>query len=358
MNTKQDTNNGPSICEDDNVFADRSMYISESESESESDNIDQLKMDINALLMSDGINNPMSNVVYPVAESMFADLNYHGRIFPFVTIHLCAYQIRRTTNNNPILQYILHKTEDTDNVGHPVLGFYNKTIYDGCSGTTNMMDIAWKMMQVIMLGYTKFQTDDCVYKGFHKNDSDFYVFIDVTSVWVNHHYLSTTDPIWLATVTEIVDTRQICDIPVSETTTALFLAHPELQRLLTYNGDVYPSPIVGYTLEEKSTMDWTMSFGSQPSHIDALGDEWFKYATTYDECANIDCDNQMVVMRHALFIDDKLVDINVSGSGDPEQVDPDAMNCRVFSEDGSYVIAIRDHGSQTPLTSHNTAMNV
>ena len=85
-----------------------------------------------------------------------------------------------------------------------------------------------------MAHYGIVQKDIFTYMGFHKNRHNFYVFFDISNIWVNHHYLSMNDPFWTVNVSEIIDTRIACCVTISPIISNMFYTNSSLKYLLDY----------------------------------------------------------------------------------------------------------------------------
>ena len=323
-----------------------------------------------------------NSYVYPISKNMYSDLNYHAKTHMFVNIHICPYQIRKSTDGTPFLQYILKKVTDAvpipENEGYAeFLDFHKKSYFSGFhTGEVDLMKECIAMLKVIMASYRIFMKGDegYSYTGFHRDDNTFYVFFDISPSWINHHYLSTNDSLWLSTIYEMTVVRQVGPFHVCSNVTKMFSLYDELNTLYKVDGEIIKTPIVGYSLEDKTHMEWTMNFGKQR---EAYGngkhsndeDGVFVYHFSYDSCLDsIQCSSDdeykqeaksLVVMRHLLFYENAA---DYSLYENDETHDNDGVddciseNTLLVNEisDNSGVFVVRKFGNQTPLTSHNT----
>ena len=114
--------------------------------------------------------------------------------YPILNLYICPFQIRESTDRNRFVQYILYRGKNENSEMDDYLSFYSN-IYCKRDQYDNLYEASSLMMQIVMAHYGKFvQKDIFTYMGFHKNEHDFYVFFDISNIWVNHHYLSMNDP--------------------------------------------------------------------------------------------------------------------------------------------------------------------
>jgi hypothetical protein len=308
---------------------------------------------------------------YPIGEKMFSDLNYHAKTHMSVNIYVCPYQIRESTDKTPFIQYILKKVEDSlqssDNEGHDVfLDFHKRVYFSGFhTGEVDLMKECIAMLKIIMASYRIFLKNDTgfSYTGFQRIDNTFYVFFDVTNSWINHHYLSIRDNLWLSTIYEMTVIRQVGPYHVSSNVTQLFEDYTELKTLYTSDNKVIRTPIVGYSLEHKNDIDMTMTFGisrekygNGKHNTDDNG--IFLYHFSYDSCydtlnsSNLDKKNA-VIMRHLLFYDKaENYDLYEQDELDDSITEDTLLVTGIEDKSGAFVL--RKHGNQTPLTTHDT----
>ena len=304
----------------------------------------------------------VTNWVYPIEEKMFKDLNYHARSCMYVNMHICPYQVRYGTDNKtPFVQYIMRKRNDkspNSNLSdhdNNYIGFHSKTYFDHHTTNINFYDEAVKMMKVMMLGYGKItkNVENIVYKGFRKSGNDFYVFFDLSDFWINHHYLNMADPLWLVNMYEMFVLKEVCSVPISEELIGFLEENSDIFDLYYADKTRVSIPVVGYTIEDKSHMDFTMTFGTCSETYKDLQDS-FVYYYDYNECCSTIKDedkSKKVVMRHSIIYDIS-VDYN-----DYNDLTDDDKEKRVLILDKVHDkfcgFVVFKHSSQTPLTSHN-----
>ena len=297
---------------------------------------------------------------YPIENNMFQDLNYHARTCMFVNMYICPYQVRYGTDNTtPFLQYIMRKRNDRshkENIQdhqYNYIDFNKKTFFDHHTTNINLYDEAIKLLKIIMFGYGNIINDfgKIVYRGFRKCENDFYVFFDISDVWINHHYLNMHDPLWLVNMYEIFVLNQVCSVPVSNDIINFFNLNPDLVYLYYPDDTRIKIPVVGFTVEDKKHMDFTMTFGtSQKKYKDI---DAFVYYYDYIECCDTiseeeKCDK--IVMRHCIFYENNILYDDYMALFD-EDKDRHIIVDKINDRYCGFVVGC--HNAQTPLTSHN-----
>ena len=197
------------------------------------------------------------------------------------------------------------------------------------------------------------------------------MFFDITPSWINHHYLSTNDTLWLSTVYEMTVVRQVGPYHVSSNVTKLFETYDDLGRLYIGDEELVRTPIVGYSLEDKTSMDWTLNFGKQRESYGngkhSNNEEGvFIYHFSYDSCLDsiekYDDDKYkkdrklLVVVRHLLFYDNA-TEYHTYENQENDEIDSSITEDTLLvtgDNEKPGVFIVRRIGNQTPLTAHNT----
>lgn len=299
---------------------------------------------------------------YPIETKMFNDLRYHVSRHSEIVLHLCPFQIRESTHlKAPFIQYFLRKTktDEMDITGDRIfppdcLSFWRQEIEHPI--LYNLPSELMILVKIMLAHYGVHGVNDAdlKYVGFHKSDNHFFVFYDLSSIWVNHHFLNIDDGFWLSTVSEIVKLREVCMFPVSDIVVDLFHNNSELQYLVK-NDNALNNPIVGYSIEDAEDMDFQMTFGTEKTTEKACNiGECFRYFISYRDClkkiesgANR---NGKVIMRSVLNFSDL---IPLCQEEFMDIFDEDTMYLvNTDSPDDAFIV-IRNHSNQTPVCCHN-----
>lgn len=299
---------------------------------------------------------------YPIENNMFQDLNYHARSCMFVNMYICPYQVRYGTDNKtPFLQYIMRKRNDRsgkENLQdheYNYLDFHKKTFFDHHTVNINFYEEAVRIMKVMLFCYRKNVNDisKVVYKGFRKSGNDFYVFFDISDMWINHHYLNMHDLLWIVNMYELSVLNEVCSVPVCDDVVNFFKQNSELVDLYYSDDTPVSIPIVGFTVEDKKHMDWTMTFGTCSKKYKDLDDRFVYHYDYHNCCATLTEEDKKdkVIMRHCILHDKCISYEEYNNLSD----DDDKENYTIVDEvnDRSCGFVISQHSAQTPLSSHN-----
>jgi len=234
------------------------------------------------------------------------------------------------------------------------IDFHKKTFFDHHSENINLYEEALKIIKIMMFGYGKIVKDigNIVYKGFRKCDNDFYVFFDLSDTWINHHYLNMHDPLWLVNMYEIFVLNKVCSVPVCDDVINFFKSNNDLVDIYYPDDTRVSIPVVGFTVENRKQMDFTMTFGTCYRKYKDL-DSSFVYYYDYKECCDTISEDEKqdkIVMRHCILYDRS---IEYDGYIDLTNDDKDRHMIVDKINDRYCGFIMCCHINQTPLTSHN-----
>jgi len=102
-----------------------------------------------------------------------------------------------------------------------------------------------------------------IFKGFKNDDNgNIYAFFDISAINIKYLYLSKNDEIWFSILTEIINVKSICNIPINNQVTQLFINLPELGILHnSVDNTMYPLPDVVYSGSEYKKTEFYSIFG-------------------------------------------------------------------------------------------------
>ena len=156
----------------------------------------------------------------------------------FETIYICAYKIN-TSGAIPFIQYLLYKN-DTLNFPSfkPILN------YPFASTASTMLSFLLKSTKT-----------DYTYNGSLIMDDDLYLFFDISNETI------TGPKLWLSLMDEIINYNNICNFQIESTVSALFLNNNQLLILHDTDGNPYETPIVAFSGQHDSLLNFTFVFG-------------------------------------------------------------------------------------------------
>lgn len=189
---------------------------------------------------------------------LMADTNHYSKII------LCVYKIV-THGKYPFIQYLL-SNNGFDILQLPVLPMciaFNKEILVSYS-------------KVFLSGILKVDNfekfdENIEFDGFCEYDKNLYLFFDTTNFEFNIDDTYLSSPIRFALSDEIVNKRNLCNIPINNETTYFFINNDLINYLYDENNKPYEIPIIG--LVGKSTpekLNFTYIFGESSKDKTAI----------------------------------------------------------------------------------------
>jgi hypothetical protein len=95
--------------------------------------------------------------------------------------------------------------------------------------------------------------------GFHVYNQEIYIFIDISSIKLDRLFLNKTSQVWFSLITELVNTKKICDINISYEVTNFITNNINLFSKI--DNCLYPSPEVIYIGDYFSKIEFQSIFG-------------------------------------------------------------------------------------------------
>jgi hypothetical protein len=212
-------------------------------------------------------------------------------------INLCVYNVN-TDGKYPFLQYLLADS------GYNVLSFpklpkytlfdneslvpYSKVFLSGILQTTN---------------FDEFK-NNIEFNGFYEYEYDLYLFFDITKCkyFLDEIYLS--HPIRFALIDEIINQRNVCNIPIDTNTIYFVINNESMCYLYNDKNETYELPIIGYVGKPtESKMKFVHMFGESAKDKTAILGPYFYFTNCNNaikQCLNGDY-NKGGVIRFALF---------------------------------------------------------
>ena len=234
----------------------------------------EIKEGMNTLYKDEIFNSNNNSIIntsreykYDALKLLYSDLEYHTREYSKGKIHICPYQVN-TTGLYPFLQFIMRKYKNDIVTFHSIDFDQNTKIMEMCDGILN----------IIIMSY--FKTGSYKYKGFVKENNNFYVFFDFSSFNIESHNLSRTNDLWLVLIDEIVNHKSICNFKIEQSVVDFFINNPEFTLLKDIHNNYYESPIVAYSGNFGFKINFELVFGISTSSSDLLTGSYY-YFTDY-----------------------------------------------------------------------------
>ena len=158
----------------------------------------------------------------------------------FETVYVCAYKIN-TGALSPFIQYLLYKK---DTLSFPSFKYVNTSGSTIVNDTITLISLLFKNPSI-----------DCTYNGYLTMDDDLYLFFDIS----NETILGPN--LWFSLIDEIINYNNICNFQIETVVSNLFLHNNRLLTLHDLNGNVFETPIVAYSGQHESLLNFTFVFG-------------------------------------------------------------------------------------------------
>ena len=192
-------------------------------------------------------------------------------------VYICAYNV----NSNglcPFIQYMLYK--------EPHHSFFEETMKFPYFAYVKDVDIKHNCRKVLDKIFTERyspinNSKGYQYKGFINTNDDIYMFYDCSAYSISAHELPRNATIWFALIDEIVNHKHMCNFPIDDTVSSLFLQNPEFIFLNDMNNNHYDIPLVAYTGNYFNKIDFQLTFGQSKAALDALLGPYY-YFTDYN----------------------------------------------------------------------------
>jgi hypothetical protein len=116
-------------------------------------------------------------------------------------------------------------------------------------------------------------------------NSKLYALVDISEADIYRIGISRLNSTWFALPTEIMNTQSICNIPIDEEVTNLFLSMPELGMLHNplSNNSVYPLPDAVYTGSYLKQVEFSSVFGMPKRQIYSSCGDYFYFHRIFED---------------------------------------------------------------------------
>lgn len=183
---------------------------------------------------------------YAFMDYLIKDMNMLVDINKYSQINLCIYTVN-TTGKYPFLQYLL-SANCFKTLGLPVLpvfrSFNNEMLVSYSSvflsGILQIEDFENFDKKLEFKGFYEFE-------GCLENDDVYlYLFFDATNCKLDIDETYSSNLTRFALTDEIMNKRNICNIPINKETTNFFIHNDQINYLYDENNIAYQTPVVGF----------------------------------------------------------------------------------------------------------------
>jgi hypothetical protein len=201
------------------------------------------------------------------------------------TIHILCYHITKSAKY-PFIQIMMDKQQVTS-IERFVLPFVS------VSANTNT-NLARLVLDRVTSGLHELGCDPSVLNEkeafvglleLNTISNNKYVLVDISAVDIYRIGISRLNSTWFALPTEIMNMRTICNIPIDESITNLFLTMPELGMLHnpSTNNSMYPLPDAVYTGSYLKQVEFSSVFGMPKRQIYNSCGEYFYFHRIFED---------------------------------------------------------------------------
>lgn len=199
-------------------------------------------------------------------------------------IHILCYHVTKTAGKYPFIQIMMEKKHNMfPNVEQFVLPIIN------VSSDTNT-NLSKLVLQRVSSGLQELGCNPSVlnendaFVGLLNANSKLYALVEISAVDIYRIGISRLNNTWFALPTEIMNTQSICNIPIDDEVTHLFLSMPELGMLHNpLSNSVYPLPDAVYTGSYLKQVEFSSVFGMPKRQIYSSCGEYFYFHRIFED---------------------------------------------------------------------------
>lgn len=200
------------------------------------------------------------------------------------TIHILCYHVTKTAGKYPFIQIMMEKKHNIfPNVEKFVLPIIN------LSSDTNT-NLSKLVLQRVSSGLQELGCNPSVlnendaFVGLLNANSKLYALVDISEADIYRIGISRLNNTWFALPTEIMNTQSICNIPIDDEVTHLFLSMPELGMLHNpLSNSVYPLPDAVYTGSYLKQVEFSSVFGMPKRQIYSSCGDYFYFHRIFED---------------------------------------------------------------------------
>jgi len=186
---------------------------------------------------------------YPIKQILVKESNTLSDTREYVNIILCVYKIN-SSGKLPFLQFLL-SSNGYDSLTLPTLPVYSSISTNSLISYANVF-----LSGILQLENFEEFISKIDFDGFYEYNENLYLFFDTTKCELNIDDTYLSNPTRFALTDEIINKRNIFNIPINIETTNFFIHNDSINYLYDENNVAYENPIVGFvgkpTLEKLS----------------------------------------------------------------------------------------------------------
>jgi|TARA_B110000093_G_C12972327_1_gene413452 hypothetical protein len=338
------------------IYEDKENLFELVKSENVNKEVDQIVINDNEIT---SLECEQNTIIYKGVNNLFQDLNYHlnnnistDDTLSEKTIHVCGYQIN-TQTNTPFLQYLMFKYDENhdktpNKVCFPRFSFLPGSNIDIYRLTTIILDMMFKCYK---------KSSRYIYKGFQHINNEYYVFFDCSESSIESHLLTKRNDLWLVTIDEMVNQKQVCGFDIDNGNVDFFLKNEEFVYLHEDDNTRYEVPMVGYIGCKRDKMEFISIFGNPLNNEGILTNGSYYYFTDYKYSIDMFSDNNINnrpngIVRFAIFLKTHYISLLDESLEKRKELLNGSYDSMFISNNGIPYWIIKDYDSQIPLSYH------
>lgn len=303
---------------------------------------------------------------------------------PFEKMSMVVYTVKNT-RTTPFLNVLLHKEKGKHELQLIDIPVIKKMDQNELINWSKL--VLYKMF--LFEDYDTF-TETILFNGFLNYENRLYLFFDASNCKININDIYRNSPLRFSLIDEIVNYKNVCNIPINERVCRLFTENEDLCFLTNERDENIETPVVGFIGTTKNKLMFKYVFGESSQNKNAIFGPYFYFTNFY----NVMNGGHESIIRFALFIGcvkyvenhlyDPLDDSEIKKQrlDDPElEKNMEQLTMRITDHDGIWtelfdsiylgdveldngthlkdvpIIAVKEYQQQVPLSYHFTDKN-
>lgn len=209
----------------------------------------------------------------------------HNESSDYTKVYIVSY-IVNTDGTYPFLRFLLEKNTDLESTIDQ-LNFIEIHHFSSFDKNDLVEFGKFYLYDLLMTNYDE-NNELIEFKGFFNSTNNLYLFFDISKFHpkyqLNDIYLNNR--IWLGLIDEMVNHKHLCNIPIHQEVTNLFIQNDEFCFLLDENNESYEIPIVSYVGKKNSLINFTYTFGQTTGEYNDIFGPFYYFTDYYNSIKN------------------------------------------------------------------------
>ena len=218
-------------------------------------------------------------------------LKNNANIYGQGMLHILCYHVTKNSKY-PFIQFLLEKLPYCNDIVQeklvlPMITISNTNVDDDYSIT--IINKIKGLLPALGCDGSKLTSES--FKGLLSDQNErIYAVVDISSVDIFRISITRNTPIWFALPTEIMNVRSICNIPIDDDVSELFLNMPELGVLRKFDienvfpvGDAFPLPDAIYNGSYLRETEFRSVFGTSKEVVYSSCGEYCYYFRLFED---------------------------------------------------------------------------